>query len=157
LAASVVKDLAKKKIVGRIFLRLAAVVPQVEQELLEVMVPLEVTAAAAGVLLPLVCQVQVAMEHFQVVVVAVEAQARIATLPVPVVMAPLVMFASGAGKWSTQSLTPTTTASTAFCGTVNLLGNRLKVVQQSQTPTTSTRATQNRSPNLKPRLIHLLI
>jgi hypothetical protein len=69
LAALVVKDLAKKKIVGRILLRLAAVVPQAQQE------PLEVTAVAAEVLLALDYQPQAAMEHFQVVAEVVVAQA----------------------------------------------------------------------------------
>jgi hypothetical protein len=69
LAASVAKDLAKKKIVARILLLPAAVVPQAQQE------PLEVTAVAAVVLLTLEYQPQVAMEHFQVVAEVAVAQA----------------------------------------------------------------------------------
>jgi hypothetical protein len=75
LAASVVKDLAKKKIVGRILLRLAAAVRQAHQEWLAAMVPLEVTAVEVEVLLALDYQPQVAMEHFQVVAEVAVAQA----------------------------------------------------------------------------------
>ena len=70
-----VKDLAKKKIVGRVFKVPAAAVPATEQERLAIMAPLEVTAVAAEVLLALACQAQAAMERFQVAVAVVAVQA----------------------------------------------------------------------------------
>lgn len=98
-----VKDLAKKKIVGRVFKVPAAVVPQAQQEHLVAMVLLEVTAVEVEVLLALACQAQVVMEPFQVAVAVVAVQALIVLILGLVVMAPLVTFASGAGNYGLRN------------------------------------------------------
>jgi len=97
LAASVAKDLAKKKIVARILLLPAAVVPQAQQE------PLEVMAVAVAQLLALDYQPQAEMAHFQGAAEVVAAQALMVLTLGPVAMAPLVTFASGAGNYGLRN------------------------------------------------------